>query len=173
MLAIARLALAATTLALLALLAPAARAASVPPQHERDTINLTLAPDPGLTAACGYEIDTTYVGTIDTTTLFDASGTAVSKIVTFPGWKTTFTNPATGVSITTPSVVVSHVDLLTGDVTFTGLTGHLHLQGAGGGQQAPDVGRQVFDAMGDLIAQSGQFSAGVAPAICPLLAPSA
>lgn len=167
-------ALLATTLVvlLLAMIWGDVWAANFPPQHDSQSISQSLTPAPGLSAACGYAINLYISGTVNTTTFFDASGTPVRATVTFPDFKFTYVNAATGVSITSPSVSVAHVDLITGDVMVTGLTLHLQIPGASAGQQVGEVGRQVFDAMGDLIASSGHF-ADFLPQLCILLAPAA
>jgi hypothetical protein len=153
----------------LALILPAtARAA--PPLHQRESGAFALTPAPGLTAACGYPINLFGSGFIDITTFFDASGNAVRLTVTFPDFKYTYVNPATSASIVSPSVSVAHVDLITGDVAVTGLTLHLHIPGANAVQQVGDVGRQVVDALGNLLASSGHFT-DVVPQLCTLLAP--
>jgi hypothetical protein len=104
-------------------------------------------------------------------------GNEIRDLTVFPNFRVTFTNPATGKSITTPSPAVTHVTINpdgSAVVAVTGLQGHLVV--GGGPPLAADVGRLVLffsgpeDEEPDVLFQAGHFNFGPFPQLCDVLA---
>jgi hypothetical protein len=119
----------------LALAATSARAAA--PVHEWVSIDDTFTWDD-----CGFAVEEHDVATLHFISWYDA-GRRTRQIVTAPGARITWTNPATGASVTTPNPFAVHKhDNPDGSATiaFTGLAFALH----GGGRAYVDSGRDVI-----------------------------
>lgn len=159
----------------LALLALAAVARAVPPEHSVEPIDgvFTIPAGPD---TCSFPIQGQVSGEIRTTTFFDKEGNVIREISVFPRARVTFSANGKSISTVTPSV--EHLTLNpdgSATVTITGLSGHLIT--GGGPPQAVDVGRIVFffssptDQEPDLIFQAGKFNDGPFPQLCDVLAP--
>jgi len=107
-------------IALVTALGAAATAAyAAAPTHESISIDETFAWDD-----CGFALEEHDAGTLSFITWYDASGARKRQLVIGPGFKITWTNPATGKSVTTANpFVVYKRDNPDGSVTvaFTGL----------------------------------------------------
>jgi hypothetical protein len=128
------LAIAVTT----ALAAAAAVAHAAPPVHEWVSIDDTFTWDD-----CGFVVEEHDVATLHFVSWFDESGARVRQVVTAPGAHITWTNPATGASVTTANPYVVHKrDNPDGSATiaFTGLVFAI----PGGGRAYVDSGRDVI-----------------------------
>jgi hypothetical protein len=106
---------------------------------------------------CGFTVEEHDVATLQFISWYDASGTRLRQIVTAPGARITWTNAATGASVTTvnPYVVHKH-DNPDGSATiaFTGLVFVI----PGGGKAYVESGREliVFSPAGvDVLSSSG------------------
>jgi hypothetical protein len=123
---------------------------------------------------CGFTIVHQIEGSFTVHVFFDKNGDPAFEIDTF-ALKETFTNPANGMSISTPSVgpdiITFHKD---GSVTSAaiGLLSHVVLKGQG--EIAAQVGKIVatFDAAGNFTGiafEAGKYDE-LLPAICAVLA---
>jgi hypothetical protein len=113
-----------------------ARAAA--PLHESVAIDDTFTFDD-----CGFTLEEHDVGTLDFLTWYDDSGNRTRGIVTAPGMKITWTNLATGASVTSQNPFVVHRRFNSdGSITiaFTGLVFAL----PGGGKAYVNSGREVI-----------------------------
>jgi hypothetical protein len=121
-----------------ALGAAATAAYAAAPTKESVSIDETFTWDD-----CGFALQEHDEGTLSFITWFDASGTRTRQLVVAPGFKITWTNPATGKSVTSPNpFVVNKRDNPDGSVTvaFSGLVFAI----PGGGQAHVDSGRDVL-----------------------------
>lgn len=152
------LAVAVTTL----LTAAATTAHAATPLHEWVSIDDTFTWDD-----CGFAVEEHDQVTLHFVSWFDASGDRTRQLVLAPGARITWTNPATGASVTTANPYVVHKrDNPDGSVTiaFTGLVFALH----GGGRAYVDSGRDV------IVFSDGQIepvsTAGPSADLCAALA---
>jgi hypothetical protein len=116
---------------------------------------------------CGFAVEEHDVGTLHFTTWLDDAGNRTRGIVTAPGLKITWTNLATGASVTTANPFVVHRTFnADGSITiaFTGLVFALN----GGGKAYVESGREV------IVFSNGQVepvsSAGPNADLCEALA---
>ena len=129
-----------------------ALAHAAPPVRERVAIDFTVTFDD-----CGLVVEEHAVGTLHFISWYDASGNRQRELVAAPGAHITWTNPATGASVTTANTFVVHKqDNPGGSVTvaFTGLVFAIQ----GGGRAYVESGRDVvvFSAGGvDVLSSSG------------------
>jgi hypothetical protein len=125
-------------IALVTALGAAATAAyAAAPTKESISIDETFPWD-----GCGFAVEEHDAGTLSFISWFDASGARTRKLVLAPGFKITWTNPATGKSVTSPNPFVVHIrDNPDGSLTvaFTGLVFAI----PGGGPAHVDSGRDV------------------------------
>jgi hypothetical protein len=139
----------ATATLLTAATTPAQAAA---PVHTRESVDDTLTWD-----FCGFPVEEHITGTLVFSSWFDESGTRTREIVTAPGLRVTWTNTATGASVTSANPFVVHkTDNPDGSVTvmFTGLGFAI----TGGGRAYVSSGHAVllFSESGvELLAGSG------------------
>ena len=92
---------------------------------------------------CGFTVEEHDVVTLHFISWYDASGARKRQIVAAPGARITWTNPATGASVTTANPFVVHkADNPDGSATiaFTGLSFAIN----GGGKAYVDSGRDVI-----------------------------
>lgn len=125
-------------IAILTALAVATIARATPPVHEWVSIDDTFTWDD-----CGFVVEEHDVATIHFVSWFDESGGRTRQVVTAPGSRITWTNPATGASVTTVNSYVVHKrDNPDGSATiaFTGLVFAI----PGGGQAYVDSGRDLI-----------------------------
>jgi hypothetical protein len=146
-------------------------ARAVPPEHSVEHVDETFA----IEDACSFTIQIHIEGDVRHTNFFNQAGNEVRELEVFPGFRVTFTNAATGKSISTVSPSVNHLTINpdgSAVMAITGLSGHLIV--GGGPPQAVDVGRIVFSFSGpedlepDIIFQAGKFTFG--QFICDVLA---
>src|SRR4029453_9209054 len=91
-------------IALVTALGAAATAAyAAAPTHESISIDETFG-----WADCGFADEEHAIGTLSFITWSDASGARTRQLVIGPGFKITWTNPATGKSVTTANPFVVH-----------------------------------------------------------------
>jgi hypothetical protein len=152
----------------------AAVARAVPPEHfpvEHVDETFTIEDE------CAFPVIVHVEGDVRATLFFDQAGNEIRDLVVFSNFRVTFTNPATGKSITTPSPAANHVTINpdgSAVVAITGLQGHLVV--GGGPPLAADVGRLVLffsgpeDEEPDVLFQAGQFNFGPFPQLCDVLA---
>jgi hypothetical protein len=120
------------------LVAAVASAHAAAPLRERLSIDETF-PFNG----CGFALEQHDVLTLQFTSWYDESGQRIRQIVTAPGARITYTNPATGASVTAVNPFVVHKrDNPDGSMTiaFTGLFFAIH----GAGQSYVDSGRDLI-----------------------------
>ena len=120
------------------LVAAAASAHAAAPLRERVPIDETFTFD-----GCGFVIEEHDVLTLQFTSWYDASGNRLRQIVTAPGARITYTNPATRASVTAVNPFVVHKrDNADGSVTiaFTGLVFAIR----GAGSTYVDSGRDLI-----------------------------
>jgi hypothetical protein len=114
-------------------IAPPAFAA--PPQVTILNIDVTINPDPVFSPACGFPVETQFVGKVKLALHVDNAGKPVFEIDTSPGFRTTFTNPANGKSFSTPNVTMNITtftqDSTTGTITLHGLNYRIVVPGQG------------------------------------------
>jgi hypothetical protein len=125
-------------IAILTALAVATIARATPPVHEWVSIDDTLTWDD-----CGFVVEEHDVATLHFVSWFDASGARTRQVVTAPRARITWTNPATGASVTTVNSYVVHKrDNPDGSATiaFTGLVFAI----PGSGQAYVDSGRDLI-----------------------------
>jgi hypothetical protein len=121
-----------------ALATAAAPAPAAAPTHEWIPIDETFT-----WSDCGFAVEEHDVATLHIISWFDASGTRTRRLVLAPGARITWTNPATGASVTTANPYVVHrQDNPDGSATiaFTGLVFAIQ----GGGQAYVVSGRDVI-----------------------------
>ena len=109
------------------LVAAAASAHAAAPLREQLSIDETFTFD-----GCGFIVEEHDVLTLKFTSWYDASGTRLRQIVTAPGARISYTNPATGASVTAVNPFVVHkTDNADGSTTiaFTGLWFAIHSSG--------------------------------------------
>jgi hypothetical protein len=120
------------------LVAAAASAHAAAPVKERLAIDETFTFD-----GCGFAVEEHDVLTLQFTSWYDESGQRLRQIVTAPGARITYTNPATGASVTAVNPFVVHkLDNPDGSstISFTGLVFAIH----GAGQTYVDSGRDLI-----------------------------
>jgi len=120
------------------LAAAATVAQAAPPVHEWLSIDDTFTWDD-----CGFAVEERDVARLHLISWYDESGNRTRQIVTAPGARITWTNPATGASVTTPNPYAVHKrDNTDGSViiAFTGLSFVI----PGGGRAYVDSGRDVI-----------------------------
>jgi hypothetical protein len=146
----------------------ASTATAVPPVVE-------LGPYPGFTdtALCGFPIETSFEGTVRTTTHLDQNGDPVKIIQTFPNITVTMTHGDTTVSTKGPAhVSISFApDGSVESVAIQGMSANITLPGVG--RLLFDVGRVVWDADGNLVSETGLhqiFGTAEASAFCAYMA---
>lgn len=125
-------------IAVLTALSVATIARATPPVHEWVSIDDTFTWDD-----CGFVVEEHDVATIHFVSWFDGSGARTRQVVAAPGARITWTNPATGASVTTVNSYVVHKrDNPDGSATiaFTGLVFAI----PGGGQAHVDSGRDLI-----------------------------
>ena len=125
-------------IAVLTALAVATIARATPPVHEWVSIDDTFTWDD-----CGFVVQEHDVATLHFVSWFDDSGRRTRQVVTAPGARITWTNPATGASVTTMNPYVAHKrDNPDGSATiaFTGLVFAI----PGHGPAYVDSGRDVI-----------------------------
>jgi hypothetical protein len=128
------LAVAATT----ALAAASTVAHAAAPLHEWITIDETFTWDD-----CGFVVEQHDVGRLRFVEWFDDSGVRTRRLVLAPGFRITYTNPATGASVSSVNPFVVHRSTNpdgSETIAFTGLAFALR----GGGQVFVDSGRDVI-----------------------------
>jgi hypothetical protein len=92
---------------------------------------------------CGFEVEEHDVATLRFVSWYDDSGTRTRQLVAAPGARITWTNTATGASVTTANPYAVHkTDNPDGSavIAFTGLSFVIH----GGGRAYVDSGRDVI-----------------------------
>jgi hypothetical protein len=157
----------------LAGLAPGATASAAPPDRTVVTVD-----EEGYavksSARCGFDILLRTKGTIRITEFRDRDGELRRSLTVYPGLTYTFTNQATGKSITSVSPDPEHVTFNPDGsftMTVTGLIMHWVVPGQG--VLGADAGRLVMtiDANGELISevQTGHHEPRF-PALCQILA---
>jgi hypothetical protein len=135
-----------------AALAVAAPARAAAPVHERVVVDSTVTFD-----FCGFPVEESLKGTLQTTSWFDESGNRTRETVTAPGLRITWTNGDTGASVSSGNPFVVHkTDNADGSVTvmFTGLGWVMN----SGGSAYVSSGRAVLvfsEAGVELLAASG------------------
>ena len=92
---------------------------------------------------CGFAVEEHDVLTLHFIMWTDASGNPTRRLVTAPGARVTYTNPATGASVTSPNPFVAH-RTYNADGSFTVATTGLVFSIHGGGKAYVDSGRFVF-----------------------------
>jgi hypothetical protein len=120
------------------LVAAAASAHAAAPVREQLSIDETFTFD-----WCGFVVEEHDVLTLQFTSWYDASGKRLRQIVTAPGARISYTNPATGASVTAVNPFVVHkTDNADGSATiaFTGLVFAIH----GAGTAYVDSGRDLI-----------------------------
>ena len=125
-------------IAALTALAVATIARATPPVHEWVSIDDTFTWDD-----CGFVVEEHDVATLHFVSWFDESGRRTRQVVVAPGARITWTNPATGASVTTMNPYVAHKrDNPDGSATiaFTGLVFAI----PGHGPAYVDSGRDVI-----------------------------
>ena len=128
------LAVAATT----ALGAASTVAHAAAPVHEWVSVDETFTWD-----GCGFTVEEHDVGALHFVSWYDASGVRTRRLVLAPGFRITYTNPATGASVTSVNPFVVHRSANpdgSDTIAFTGLAFALQ----GGGQAYVDSGRDVI-----------------------------
>jgi hypothetical protein len=146
----------------------ASAATAVPPVVE-------LGPYPGFTdtALCGFPIETSFEGTVRTTTHLDQNGDPVQIIQTFPNITVTMTHGDTTVSTKGPAHVnVSFApDGSVESIAILGMSANITLPDVG--RLLFDVGRIVWDADGNIVSENGLhqiFGTAEASAFCAYMA---
>jgi hypothetical protein len=149
-------------------LVAASAATAVPPVVE-------LGPYPGFTdtALCGFPIETSFEGTVRTTTHLDQNGDPVKIIQTFPNITVTMTHGDTTVSTKGPAhASISFApDGSIEEVAILGMSANITLPGQG--RLLFDVGRIVWDSEGNISAENGLhqiFGTADASAFCAYMA---
>lgn len=143
---------AAALFAALIALAGAATAVAAAPEREWLTLNDTFAWD-----FCGFPVEERVTGRLHFISWYDEAGARTRQLVAAPGVHVTWTNTATGASVTSANPFVVHKrDNPDGSTTiaFTGLGFAIR----GGGQAFVDSGRDVivFSESGvELLSSSG------------------
>jgi hypothetical protein len=131
-------------------LVAASSATAVPPIVE-------LGPFPGFTdtALCGFPIETSFEGTVRTTTHLNQQGDPVKVIQTFPNITVTMTHGDTSVSTKGPAHVSIDFaeDGSVETVAILGMSANITLPGVG--RLLFDVGRTVWDADGNVVSENG------------------
>ncbi len=120
------------------LAAAAASAHAAAPVHEWVSIDDTFTWDD-----CGFAVEEHDVATLHFISWYSPSGKRTRQIVTAPGSRITWTNPATGASVTTPNPYAVHKrDNPDGSVViaFTGLVFAIH----GSGRAYVESGRNLI-----------------------------
>ena len=110
------------------LVAAATYAHAAAPVREQLQIDETFTFD-----GCGFVVEEHDVFTLQFTSWYDASGKRLRQLVTAPGARISYTNPATGASVTAVNPFVVHKsDNADGSSTiaFTGLVFAIHSAGA-------------------------------------------
>jgi len=92
-----------------AVLALAATVDAAKPTFFRIDVNETFV-SPFFTAACGFEVSITQVGTLKATVFTDAAGAIIAEIDTQPGFVTMFSSSETGKAFAYPFSTVFHVE---------------------------------------------------------------
>jgi hypothetical protein len=124
--------------AVTALGAAATMAHAAAPLQQWISIDETFAWDD-----CGFVIEEHDVGSLHFVEWFDASGVRQRRLVLAPGFRITWTNPATGASVTSQNPFVVHRRTNpdgSETIAFTGLWFALQ----GGGKAYVDTGRDVI-----------------------------
>ena len=170
--------LAAVAVATLASGVGAAAAAAAAPASGTTTQVFRVPVDASSTVSvCGFPVVRRDTGTLVFVDRFDEQGNVVFENAIFSGWTITFTNPATGASISsTRGYVEQFVQYRDG--TFLAMSAGLvsGLVVPGEGLVAANVGviRVLFDADGapipDSILIAGIHDGPIARAVCPYLA---
>jgi hypothetical protein len=122
--------------------APNALAAA--PVRESIPVAVTFQ-SPLYTAACGFPVLVTQAGTLKATLFLDPSASIVHEVDTQPGYKITFSSPATGRSFTYDFAVTTHYEYTDGAAPGSLAT----VVSAGMVRKVPgippDAGRMTFD----------------------------
>ena len=84
-----------------------------PPTFFTAVVNRTFI-SPFFTAACGFEVSISEVGTVKATVLSDQSGEIVSEIDTQPGFVVTYSSSASGKEFFFPFATAFHYDFPSG-----------------------------------------------------------
>jgi hypothetical protein len=100
---------------------------AAPPTFFEADVNRTVV-SPVFTAACGFEVSVTEVGTVKATVFASGDGVIVSEIDTQPGYEITFSSSASGKEFSFPFATAFHYEFPDGAtagspaiVTATGL----------------------------------------------------
>lgn len=120
------------------LAAVATYAQAAAPQHESVSVDETFTWDD-----CGFVVEEHDLGTLRFVSWFDAAGNPTRRTVLAPGFKITWTNPATGASVTTANPFVVHRSFNpdgSETIAFTGLV----IAIPGHGPAYVDSGRDVI-----------------------------
>ena len=124
---------------LTALAAAATLANAAPPAHELVSIDDTFSFD-----ACGFLVEEHAVATLHLVSWFDPSGARTRQVVTAPGARITWTNVATGASVTSANSYAVHKrDNPDGSSTIA-FTGIQFAIPGGGGKANVESGRDVI-----------------------------
>lgn len=164
--------LVAAPLALAALLVFASSTLAAPPIRATEQVDVTF---PVPAELCGFPLVQHIEGTVRQTIFVDRNGDPVRRLDSQAAVRITFSNPASGASLTTVSSASGHITLNpdgSETVAITGLQGHA--KSPDGGFVATDVGLLVIHfpvgAPPVILHQAGQFSGGPFPTVCDLLA---
>jgi len=114
-----------------------------PPERERTHVDVTFVG--ALSRICGFTIMAHWSGDLIDTTFFDSAGQPIRSLEVGPHFVITWTNPATGKSLTTQNPVVVQTTFNpdgSSDVAFNGLVYRLAIPGQG--LVAMNSGRQVL-----------------------------
>jgi disulfide bond formation protein DsbB len=122
-----------------ALAAATISAQAATPVHEWVTIDETFTWDD-----CGFVVEEHDVATLHLTSWFDPSGARTRQVVTAPGARITWTNVATGASVTTVNTYAVHKrDNPDGSATIA-FTGPVFVLPGGGGKAYVESGRDLI-----------------------------
>ena len=134
-----------------------------------------FGPFPGFTDTllCGFPIETSFEGTVRTTTHVDQQGNPVRVIQTFPNITVTMTHGDRAVSTKGPAPVMIRFasDGSVETIEIVGMSANITLPGQG--RLLFDVGRIVLDADGNIISEPGLhqiFGTGDTSAFCAYMA---
>ena len=149
-------------------LVAASAATAVPPEVE-------LGPFPGFTdtALCGFPIETSFDGTVRTTTHLDQNGDPVKVIQTFPNITVTLTHGDATVTTKGPAhtSIAFAPDGSVESIAILGMSANITVPGVG--RLLFDVGRIVWDADGNIVSETGLhqiFGTADASAFCAYMA---
>jgi hypothetical protein len=124
-----------------------AAAQATPPSHFSEPVNISF-PNSYYTDLCGFPVVQTLAGTLNTTLLYDRSGSIISEVDTQPRTTWSFSSPTSGKSFSWRLAAMLRTDYTNGAALGSDATSY----GSGLGIKVPgvpaaDSGRIVFDAV--------------------------